>query len=294
MNTPIAKDISLAVDRPSRRHAVFHLPEATARLLEGARPELQQRLFVLIDPNDSARAGEVGLAARSCGIRPGQALWELQRQHKDLLILHLPEAFYANMRERLSQIFLNQAPEVIEHSLGEWELDLTGCERLVQGRWEEWCAKLHTILQTEMGIQGHLALAMRRSTARMLARATESTIICPAGEEAKHLGTLPLEVIPELPELLRQKFLRHEMRTLGDLARMPRHLMSRRFGPEGEKLCAMARGMDITPILPAFVPTPPEDALDLFAPAAVLEPETARPTRKAGKGRWQETRRLAA
>lgn len=293
MNSEITKESSLAVDRPQRRHAIFHLPEAAARLLEGARPELKTRLFVLIDPKGNSRAGEVGLAARSCGIRPGQTLWDLQRHHRDLLIIHLPETFYATMREKLSQIFLALAPEVLEHSLGEWELDLTGCDRLVQGRWEDWCKRLHLTLLEELGVEGKIALASRHATARMLARTPEPTVICPAGNEAQMLSPLSIEVIPELAEGLRQHLVRHELRSLGDLARQPRHIMGRRFGAEGEQLCAMARGMDIAPVLTFAASVPVEEALDLFAPAAP-EPETARPARKPVKSRWQETRRLAA
>ena len=102
-------------------------------------------------------------------------------------------------------------------------------------------------------------------------------------------------MIPELPEALRQNFLRHELRTLGDLARMPRHLMARRFGAEGERLCAMARGMDLAPIpaepsIPAMEKLP---ELDLFAIPAIPEAGTARTYRRGAKGRWQEAR-LAA
>ncbi len=290
-----ATDSALVTDRPKRRHAVFHLPEACARLLEGARPELRERLFVIPDPQDYSVAGEIGLAARSCGIRPGQSLWELQRQYRDLLILHLPENFYTSMRERLSSLFLKHAPEVLEHSLGEWELDLTGCDRLVQDRWENWCDTLHAQLLSELGIEGNLALASRRSTARILARTQERTLVCRSGQEALSLASLTLDVVPELSEGLRLSLLRQGLRTLGEIARTPRHLMVRRFGTEGEKLCAMARGMDIAPVASLTAPaTVVEDCLDLFAAPHVPEIETARPTRKKGKGRWQESTRLAA
>lgn len=295
MNKEHATDSAFVTDRPKRRHAVFHLPEACARLLEGVRPELRERLFVIPDPQDYSLAGEIGMAARSCGIRPGQSLWELQRQHRDLLIIHLPENFYSSMRERLSAVFLEHAPEVLEHSLGEWELDLTGCDRLVQGRWEDWCEALHTQLATELGVSGNLALASRRSTARILARTHERTTLCPSGQESSSLASLTLEVVPELSEGLRLSLLRQGLRTLGEIARTPRHLMVRRFGTEGEKLCAMARGMDIAPVVSLTAPAAAiEDSLDLFAAPAAPETETARPARKKGKGRWQESTRLAA
>ena len=269
MERAIQASIS-SLRRPQRRYAVVHIPEVTARLLEGLRPELCTRPFVLPAPDAPETIGVTGLAAFSCGLRRGDLLTEARRQHPDLLVLEPPESLFETLRGTLREVFESFAPEVSEFSLGEWELDLTGCERLVKGLWEDWESRLRGALQEHLGLDDiHFAIAGTRIAARLLARGTANSH-CPPGEESVRLAPLPLGVLPDLSEALQAKLTRLELRTLGDLARLPRRFLVRRFGPIGERLCTQARGLDLAPVelpfpsLPA-PELPAESELELFA-----------------------------
>lgn len=283
--------------RPQRRYAVIHIPEVTARLLEGLRPELCNRPFVLPALDAPETIGVIGLAAYSCGLRHGDQLSEARRQHPDLLVLEPPESLFDTLRGTLREVFESFAPEVSEVSLGEWELDLTGCERLVKGLWEDWDSRLRGALQEHLGLKDvHLAIAGTRIAARLLARGTASTH-CPLGEESAQLAPLSLGVLPDLSETMQAKLARLGLRTLGDLARLPRRFLVRRFGPIGERLCTQARGLDLAPVELPFpsLPTPElpaESELELFAeiceaptPAQVTSVAPRRRAPRVWKGR---------
>jgi DNA polymerase-4 len=251
---------------------------------------------VLPDPEAPETIGVTGLAAFSCGLRNGGLLAEARRQHPDLLVLELPEPLLDTLRGTLRELLESFSPEVSEFSLGEWGLDLTGCERLVKGEWEAWGARLCHALQERLGLgEVHLAIAGTRIAARLLARNGSTCCVCPAGEEAKQLSGLPLSVLPDLEDSLQAKLARMDVRSLGDLAGLPRRFLVRRLGPVGERLCAQARGLDLAPAelpLPSLPAPelPAESELELFAEsyeAPLPMPLSAprRRTSRAWKGR---------
>jgi protein ImuB len=120
-------------------------------------------------------------------------------------------------------------------------------------------------------IPAQVALARHRSTALLAARAFPDLTVVPPGREAAILAPLPLSLLDlsaEQDALLR----RWGLRTLGDLAALPKSAVAQRLGAEGARLFRLSRGEEETP----FVPTPRLEAfafsLELESPIDGLEP----------------------
>jgi protein ImuB len=149
-------------------------------------------------------------------------------------------------------------------------LDLHGLARA----WPQPEALGRALLEAARGrglVDPRVAMAFSRVAARLLAAGCEGLTVTPAGQEAKLLAPLSLELLG-LPAEQGDLFRRWGLRTLGDLAGLPAEGLAERLGPEGPRLRRLARGEDDTPLVPALPPERFECALELDWPVEGLEP----------------------
>jgi protein ImuB len=99
--------------------------------------------------------------------------------------------------------------------------------------------------------------------------AREGGRIVPARGSRAFLAELPVDAldVPELADRLR----RLGLRTLGDLAALPRASMTERFGPEGGRAHRLASGADERPLLPRVPPVELAVAIGFDPPAERLD-----------------------
>jgi protein ImuB len=147
-------------------------------------------------------------------------------------------------------------------------------------------------LADERGLVVRLAVAGTTTAAWLLAQARAGITIVPKGHEARVLSTVPLETLLTLPEAgprpkvqgpsknsaaigvgpdLLSILSRWGLRTLGDLARMPRAGLHARLGPTGVRWHQAACGEEITPLVPAGESPRFVERLELEWPVENLE-----------------------
>ncbi len=142
------------------------------------------------------------------------------------------------------------SPRVESTCPGAAILDLAGTEKLL-GPWRT--ATRNMIAQAaEIGFDLHLALAANPDTAFLAARGFSANSVSPvfitAGEEARRLASLPVNVLPISPEML-AILDGWGIRTLQSLAALPRVAIVERLGQEGLYLQKLARGEVERPLL---------------------------------------------
>ena len=96
-------------------------------------------------------------------------------------------------------------------------------------------------------------------------QAARQGVVVPPGGSPAFLAPLPVATLgrPQLADLL----VRLGIRTLGQLAELPTAAVLARFGPEGEEVSALARGLDPRALLPRSVPPDLTVAAELDPPA---------------------------
>lgn len=100
--------------------------------------------------------------------------------------------------------------------------------------------------------------------------APPAPLVVPTGGEAAHLAPLPSSLLTPDPDV-RARLARLGLRRIGQVAEIPRSALVARFGTEGERIGARARGEETDPFRPRHAPErlalglpiePPVDALD--------------------------------
>jgi protein ImuB len=96
-------------------------------------------------------------------------------------------------------------------------------------------------------------------------------VIVPVGGEASFLGPLPAGLLSPDPDV-RARLARFGLKEIGAVAALPRSALVARFGPEGERIHARARGEEIVRFEPRRTPERMALALPIEPPIADLEP----------------------
>jgi protein ImuB len=187
--------------------------------------------------------------------------------------------------------------------------DLRGLERLF-GDARAIGGELRRSL-ADRGLQAHIAIAATCTASRLLAEARAGVTVVPAGEEARALASLPIDLVQLISErsqaqsdrssepvgsarfyrmspvsdIVRARRRRSRadptplptlrrwgLRTLGDLAGLPPPDLAARLGREGPALQAIARGEDHGPLVPLAPDERFEATLALEWPIEGLEP----------------------
>jgi protein ImuB len=122
-----------------------------------------------------------------------------------------------------------------------------------------------------VGPHANIAVARSPDAAIHAARGLAGVTVIPAGEEARFLGDLPIELLsppPEIEDTLRL----WGIRTFRDLTALPQDGVAERLGPEGVRLQQSARGNGSRPLATADSPSGLEETTELDYPLTLLEP----------------------
>ena len=231
-----------------------------------------------------ARVVEAGAAARDAGVRPGMTETEARARCPGLVTRRLCPEHVSAARQAMLDAALAVSPRVEDAGAGVVQIDIAGLATLVG---DDHAIAERLLRQTRaVGLLGSLGVAGTRTAARIAARMGPRTVIIPRGNERAALATVDLRVL-DLPTRLVDTFTRWGIRTLGDLARLPRDGVVARLGAEGLAAHDAAMALDSAPFRP-YLPPPfweeaqaldwEIDALDALARVigSVLERLTAR------------------
>jgi protein ImuB len=116
-----------------------------------------------------------------------------------------------------------------------------------------------------------VAIAATIDAALIAARHFDRVIRIEAGDEARVLGPLPIDVLPPDPEIFETLDM-WGIRTLGEFARLPENGIAERLGERGLRLHRMARGAIDRPLKPEKIEIPYEEAIEFDHPLELLEP----------------------
>src|SRR5690242_608629 len=134
---------------------------------------------------------------------------------------------------------------------------------------------------SDLGLEANVAVAASTEAAVLAARGFAGVTVIPCGNEAEHLGSLPVEILfAGLADPARQKeaeriletLNRWGVRTLRALAALPEMALSERLGQEGLRLQQLSRGAASRTLTLLQAPLLFEEAIELEDPVVLLEP----------------------
>lgn len=233
------------------RYVALWVPGLRRELIEASRPDLRTTPWVLCaqDSGANARIDDASDAARELGIEPGMRLSELRRRFPKVPV-HLPDLRAAQAFRRILSALCEARTPVWEIGSDTAWLDLSGTVHLFGGDWTVWADRFRDDLARACGVRGvHLAAASSRGVAEILSRisGSGSILLCEVGQELSSLEGVALDAVPWLSRPIRERLERLGLKTLGDIRRQPRSFLRLHLGTVGDRLSALASGLESDP-----------------------------------------------
>lgn len=239
--------------RPRAEHRVVaHLDFDAffAAVEENLDPSLRGKP-VIVGGGERGVVATANYVARRYGVHSAMPLRTAHRLCPHGVYLNGHHGLYREYSQRLMNILDQYSPLVEQVSLDEAYVDLTGTERLF-GPPVETAALIQRRVKDELALSISVGVASNKLVAKVASdyRKPAGFTVVSAGEEAAFLAPLPVERIPGVGSVLLAQLHDRGVVTVGDLARVPAHLLRLSFGEWGEVLAHRARGEDVRPVTP--------------------------------------------
>jgi protein ImuB len=251
------------VERVSRFGCVL-VEHFDAAAVERCEPALRERPLAVVtagagDPSGKRERStlptvvDANAAARDGGVRPSMTETEARARCPTLVTRPWVEESALSARHALLEAALAVSPRIEDGRPGLVYVDTVGLERLIGDAAAIGRRLVHQA--RAIGLTARVGLAASRTAARVAAmNATGAVTVVPPGRERVTLARVPLATIELAPELA-ATLARWGVRTLGELAALPRQGLATRLGPAGLRAHDLALGLDHDPFRP-WTPPP--------------------------------------
>jgi protein ImuB len=196
---------------------------------------------------------EANAEARAQGVRPGMTETEARARCPTLVVRLSIEEHVLSARHALLEAALTVSPRIEDAAAGLVYVDTVGLERLIGdppsiGR--------RLVQQARaVGLIARIGLAASRTAARVAAaNASGPVMVIAPGRERAALARAPVTALDLSPDLA-ATLARWGVRTVGELAALPREGLATRLGAAGLRAHDLALGLDHDPFRP-WTPPP--------------------------------------
>lgn len=210
-------------------------------------PEYQGKPVIV-----GARPGERGVVstcsyeARKFGVHSAMPVSQAYRLCPDGIYVHPRMKEYSKASHEIMKIFTNFSPEIIQVSIDEAFINMTGTEGIF-GPPEDAAAALKARVHETSGLTITVGGASNRLVAKMASayRKPDALTIIPPGEEEEFIKKLDISALWGVGKKTRQKLEDLNIRTIDQILQIPRETLQRLLGKSGgEYLFQIVRGID--------------------------------------------------
>lgn len=217
-----------------------------ASVEQGFNPLLRNKPVVVGGSED--QRGVVHTAsydARARGIRTGMPLVQAKRICPEAVFLKGNYQHYQATSLILQDIYLNYTPQVEFTSLDDAYLDLSGTLHLHPPPLEI-ARRIQQSVDNALHIGVSLGIGENKVIARIASglKKPRGIIYVPPGTEKEFLAPLPIDELPGVGRAAREKLLELGIFTIGQLAALPKVVLTQMFGVNGQKMWELANGID--------------------------------------------------
>ncbi|NLM51926.1 MAG: DNA polymerase IV [Firmicutes bacterium] len=212
--------------------------------------------------------------ARKYGIKTGIPVWQAKKLCPEAIFVPPDHSLYLSYSQKILEIMRSYTPLVEPFSIDEAWLDVTGSKRLF-GTAEEIGRALQQRIKTELGIPSSVGIAPNKFLAKMASEQKKPNgfTIINADNMQEILWPLPVEKMVGVGHKSAAALKEMGINTIGELARMPLHLLTSRFGVMGEIFFHLANGRDDSPVDPHALETAKSIGHSVTLPRDINDPE---------------------
>lgn len=190
--------------------------------------------------------------AKKFGVQTGMACFEAARLCPQGVLCRPHYEAYRELSRRMFRILEEYSPTLVPSSIDEGFLDLTTMERhLWRGiTAREYVEGLRERIRREVGLPVSAGLGNSARLAKLATDAGKPGFLeVPPGQEKEFLRDRPVRELSGVAARRERALAALGARTFGEVARLPSHLLHKRFGIWGQQLWLFANGLWNEPLI---------------------------------------------
>ena len=257
-------------------------------------PAFRGQPVIVGGPKQRGVVSAASYEARKFGVHSALPMAVAMRLCPQGVFLPVRMSRYKEISDQIFEIFLRFTPLVEPLSIDEAFLDVTASIRLF-GPAEEIAKQIKNQVRDEIGLTVSAGVAPSKLVAKIASdlNKPDGLTIVPEGYVQNFLDTLPIEKLWGVGKITQKDLSLLNVKTIGDLSRLPKDLLRRRFGQQGLQLYFLSKGIDDREVQPERIiksigreETFPEDILvkeKAGKEILILSQRVARRLRRHGK-----------
>jgi DNA polymerase IV len=189
--------------------------------------------------------------ARTFGVKSAMPMFEARRLCPHATVVRPDMEKYARVGREVRALMRNLTPLVEPVSIDEAFMDMSGTARLHGMAPAKALVGFAGEVETSLGITVSIGLSCNKFLAKIASDLDKPRgfAVLGGGEAAQFLALKPVTLIFGVGKMAQQRFARDGVRTIGDLQRIDRVELMRRYGAEGARLARLAHGVDDRPVM---------------------------------------------
>ena len=186
-------------------------------------------------------------AAKACGVKTGEALWEAKKKCPTLLLIPADQRKYLAFSKKMRSLCRQYSPQVEPFGLDENWMDVSDHE--LSG--EEIAARLRQSAKEELGLTISVGVSFNKVFAKLGSemRKPDATTVISRENFRQKVWPLPAEELLFVGRATKRQLNQMGIYTIGELALCDSRLLKQAFGKNGLSLQKAALGEDDAPVL---------------------------------------------
>ena len=214
------------------------------------RPELRGKpLLIGGDPRGRGVVSTASYEARPFGCRSAMPMSQAMRLCPQAIVLPVRMERYSQISRQVFEVIERFSPLVEPLSIDEAFLDVTGSQRLL-GDAVQIGRKIKQAIKDDVGLTASLGVAPNKFLAKLASDLQKPDGLVVITEETVHqvLDDLPVSRLWGVGPASEKALARLNLRTIGQIRKMPPDVLVRALGSAGEHYWRLANGMDDRPV----------------------------------------------
>jgi len=223
-----------------------------AAVEQQSNPDLRGKPIAVIGSGERTIITTCSYEARAFGVKTGMPVGLAKRHCPQLILVVGNNRKYTDTSTGIINIFRDFTPQVEVFSIDEAFLDVSGSLALY-GSAERIAMLIKARIRHQYGLTCSVGIAPNKLLAKLASemKKPDGLTRIDADKIYEILETVPVDDLCGVGRKTAQQLTLLGIRTCGDLGRFPLSVLKKRFGIVGERLQAMGRGIDHSPVVPA-------------------------------------------
>ena len=212
-------------------------------------PSLKGKPVIISGRSKRGVVSTASYEARKFGIHSAMPVFQAEKKCSQLIIVPGNMKKYRTNSAKIMQILSHYSPVIEKVSIDEAYMDIRGTKRLF-GTPDHLAELIKKHIWNELALTCSIGIAPLKFLAKIasdMKKPDGLTIIEPS-EVADIIKNLPIDKVPGVGKRAMKQMAALQISSLGDIKKLPSHVLKQKFGKMGPSLMDLANGIDPSPV----------------------------------------------